>query len=189
MVSFNELDGVSWSHTVDTKMFKQYFLGTEFEPLKAVVNDDEKIYHIVVSVKNDANIKQVCKCGSEELKKSGHARIRKYRDVPFENYRVMIYLRKQNYRCRKCMSIFGEITPSIFNKNMTVRLREYIVDCFKKHIDERVINYYANIEMRSIGRIKQDEGYHDNGYVIPTEFPFKLRAFRIHSHMDNSKIA
>lgn len=139
------------------ELLSEYMLKSGFNLLSFEELDD--ILNVEVSEIEDSQKHTFCPtCNSNEhLKRNGYARIRRFKDIRFNGKKVIILIKKQNYRCKNagCEGFFMEQNQFFYNKVMTTRLREQIEELITgTKLSNYKIGSIVNLDEKSIRRIK-----------------------------------
>ena len=101
------------------------------ESVDRLIDNNKRQYRIFAEIIDPQNFCPAC--GSQELHRLGH-RKRVYGDSPLRDYRVLLEIQVQRYRCLKCLFVFLHDVPGIDPLHrMTLRCVRYIRDRGMRH--------------------------------------------------------
>lgn len=84
-----------------------------------------EMFGVVTSI--DKEILCCTACKSENYIGKGHRRFAKYRDLPINNKKTLLYLRRNMFLCKDCGTWFSDVNPDIYNKNVTNRFLDTLI--------------------------------------------------------------
>jgi len=95
---------------------------------------DEAIYQVAEITEIDRT-NFVCRdCNTFNYIGKGKTRLFKYYDLPIDNKKTFLTLKRKLFLCKECGAYFVDNTPDLHNKVMTKRFYSAVIDAIESNI-------------------------------------------------------
>lgn len=122
-----------------------------------VEENNDTVFQRGKLIKVDRSVLSCTNCGTLNFIKKGKRRLCRYYDLPINNKKTLLLVKRQLFTCKECGGYFSDINPDIHNKNMTVRYYDALISEIKENkLNNMEISRKFHLHEKSVRRFKEE---------------------------------